>query len=191
LPLAPTEARLEVASNIMNFTLEDLPVEVGTRIAWTNRDSASHTSTSGSQGNKTGIWVGPPLAEGTSFAFVFTETGTFPCFCAIHPTSMNATITVVAEGALGASTTPQPPTVEAQPSATAGPIAVLPGATGSLRSPIIDFTLENLTVQVGDTITWENEDAAPHTSTSGVSPDKDGIWDSPAMNTGGLLQFHF
>ena len=73
----------------------------------------------------------------------------------------------------------------------AGPIAVLPGATGSLRSPMLDFTLENLTVQVGDTITWENEDAAPHTSTSGVSPDTDGIWDSPAMNTGGLLQFHF
>lgn len=114
LPLAPTEARLEVASDIMNFTLEDLTVEVGTRIAWANRDSASHTSTSGSQGNKTGIWDGPPLAEGTSFAFVFTETGTFPYFCAIHPTSMNATITIVAEGALGASTTPQPPTVEAQ-----------------------------------------------------------------------------
>ena len=50
---------------------------------------------------------------------------------------------------------------------------------------MLDFTLENLTVQVGDTITWENEDAVPHTSTSGVSPDKDGIWDSPAMNMGG------
>ena len=33
LPLNPTKARLEVASDNMNFTIEDLTVEVGARIA--------------------------------------------------------------------------------------------------------------------------------------------------------------
>jgi plastocyanin len=49
---------------------------------------------------------------------------------------------------------------------------------------MLDFTLENLTVQVGDTITWENEDAAPHTSTSGVSPDNVGILEQPSHEHG-------
>jgi plastocyanin len=59
LPTAESEARLEIASDIKDFTLADLTVEVGTRVAWTNRDSARHTSTSGSQGSKAGFWDSP------------------------------------------------------------------------------------------------------------------------------------
>jgi plastocyanin len=195
LPVASgSQPRLEVASDIVDFTLEELTVEVGTHVIWTNQDGAPHTSTSGSQGTKTGIWDGPPLAQGTSFGFTFQEVGTFQYFCAIHPTSMNSTITVVAEGALGASTTPKPAVVEVQPTTTPAPIMVLPGAlnpTDALLSPIIDFTLENLTIEVGETITWENQDTARHTSTSGVSPDTDGIWDSSAFNRGEQFSFTF
>jgi plastocyanin len=104
---------------------------------------------------------------------------------------MNATITVVAEGALGASTTPKPAVVEAQPTATPVPIAVLPGATSEVMSPILNFILEDLTVPTGTTITWENQDVAPHTSTSGVSPEVDGIWDSGIFNQNEFFSFTF
>ncbi|MCH8311008.1 MAG: DNRLRE domain-containing protein, partial [Chloroflexi bacterium] len=199
---------MEVASDIVNFTLEDLIVEVGARVVWTNRDAARHTSTSGSQGNKTGFWDGPPLAQDTSFAFTFTEVGTFQYFCAIHPTSMNATVVVMAQGALGAAAMPRTPIAEPQTSATPGPLVALPVATiapvpaatpapptaaanDALFSPILDFTLENLFVEVGATIAWENQGAAAHTTTSGVSPDSDGIWDSGVLNTGEFFSFTF
>ena len=61
----------------------------------------------------------------------------------------------------------------------------------TVMSPIVNFTLENLSVSVGATIRWENQDAAPHTSTSGVSPTKDGIWDSGNLNTGQTFDFTF
>jgi hypothetical protein len=44
---------------------------------------------------------------------------------------------------------------------------------------------------VGTTIIWENQDAAPHTSTSGVSPNKDGIWDSGILNKGQTFELTF
>jgi plastocyanin len=64
-------------------------------------------------------------------------------------------------------------------------------SVSTVMSPIANFTLKNHSVSVGDTIRWENQDAAPHTSTSGVSPVKDGVWDSGILNTGQKFEFTF
>ena len=80
------------------------------------------------------------------------------------------------------------------PSTPAQSIQVYPTPTPSasaVMSPIVEFALENLSVSVGATIRWENQDAAPHTSTSGVSPNQDGIWDSGILNTGQNFGFTF
>ena len=60
-----------------------------------------------------------------------------------------------------------------------------------MQSDIINFTLENLTIPVGATVTWANRDEARHTSTSGISDNKDGIWDSPILVKGEKFSFTF
>ena len=62
---------------------------------------------------------------------------------------------------------------------------------GTLDSQIANFTLEDLSISVGTTVVWENQDAAPHTVTSGVSPDKDGNWDSEVLNPVQTFTFTF
>ena len=76
--------------SIVNFAFGPARLEVspGTRIVWTNQDSDPHTVTS-----TTGIWASEALDTGSQFARVFTTTGTFPYYCAIHP-FMHGTIVV-------------------------------------------------------------------------------------------------
>ena len=76
--------------------------------------------------------------------------------------------------------TPVPPTT-----------TLTPAAANFVNSPILDFTLENLSVAVGTTIIWENQDAAPHTTTSDVPADKTDIWDSGTLNKRQTSQFTF
>ncbi|MCI0815439.1 MAG: hypothetical protein J4N29_00140, partial [Chloroflexi bacterium] len=50
------ESESTVTSEIANFTLEDLTIEAGTTVVWTNLDSSSHTATSGSSPTPDGSW---------------------------------------------------------------------------------------------------------------------------------------
>jgi plastocyanin len=62
------------------YAPDDLTVDVGTTVTWTNTDSVSHTSTSNSAAWNSGIV--PPSGQ---FSFTFQTAGTFPYHCAIHP----------------------------------------------------------------------------------------------------------
>ena len=53
------------------------------------------------------------------------------------------------------------------------------------------FAPASVTVNVGDTIRWTNNGAAPHTTTSGTSPTGDGKWASPLMSSGESFSFTF
>jgi plastocyanin len=46
-------------------------------------------------------------------------------------------------------------------------------SSGVLASAIAQFSRENLTISVGDTVSWTNQDNAPHTVSAGVSPNVD------------------
>ena len=143
-----------VASDVENFVLEELVVAVGTEVTWTNRDTSSHTSTSGSQGSSTGMWDSPVLAKGASFSFTFTEVGTFEYFCRIHPRSMNSTITVVpieelasAQASAAPSPTAEPPTATAvPPTATSVP----PAATAVPPTATAEPTATATAVAIGE-----------------------------------------
>ena len=50
----------------------------------------------------------------------------------------------------------------------------------------MDFTLPNLTISVGDTVTWRNDDGAPHTTTG-----DDGLFDSGSLGTGAEFSHTF
>ena len=66
-----------------------------------------------------------------------------------------------------------------------------PAAANFVNSPILDFTLENLSVAVGTTIIWENQDTALHTTTSDVAADKTDIWGSGTLNKRQTFEFTF
>lgn len=51
----------------------------------------------------------------------------------------------------------------------------------SVEADIDGFKHVNLTIAVGDTVTWTNQDNAPHTVSHGVSPDVEG---SPEFQSG-------
>lgn len=46
------------------------------------------------------------------------------------------------------------------------------------------FAPEAISVAVGTTITWTNDDNAPHTATSGASPTPDGLFDTGIVTKG-------
>lgn len=88
---APTPAG--AAIDIQGFKFPaNTDIAKGTKVTWTNKDTAKHTVTSGTRPTKDGKFDGQLDAAGT-FSFTFTETGTYSYYCTIH-SSMNATITV-------------------------------------------------------------------------------------------------
>lgn len=105
------------------FTPQNLTIPVGTKITWTNRDTATHTATS-LEGAVAPFESGK-LSTGQSFTFTFTQPGVYPYYCSIHP-NMKAMITVTGEGA--GTTSPAPP---AAPTAapTVAPTLAPPTAT--------------------------------------------------------------
>ena len=92
----PVEPAAEVKTNIVNFDYQDLTIGVNTRVTWTNQDEEPHTATSGTPpNNNSGIFDTGFLNQGQSASFVFTQPGTYPLYCVVHPI-MTGTITVTA-----------------------------------------------------------------------------------------------
>ena len=100
--VAPTPMVVTTGANIQDFTHQDLTLQTGTTVVWTNRDAVSHTTTA-----RAGQWDSGTLRERESFSFTFTEAGVFSYFCAIHP-SMTATVTVTPAQPVAVAPTPTP-----------------------------------------------------------------------------------
>ena len=79
------------AVTISNFAFSpaSITVPVGTKVTWTNQDSATHTVTAddGKSFDSKGV------AQGATYSFTFTTAGTFAYHCAVHP-DMKATVIV-------------------------------------------------------------------------------------------------
>lgn len=72
---------------------------------------------------------------------------------------------------------------------TAGPMTVAPvtrGATHEVQIANYAFAPEDLTITVGDTVTWTNEDSVMHTATS-----LDGAFDSGMLDFGQSFSWTF
>ena len=78
--------------SIKNFAFSpvNISVKAGTKVTWTNNDSATHTVTE--TNGKTGPSSGN-LSNGDSYSFTFTKPGIYHYDCAIHP-NMTGTVTV-------------------------------------------------------------------------------------------------
>jgi plastocyanin len=65
-----------------------ITVAVGTQVTWTNHDEETHTITSAA-----GAFGSAGLGHDETFTQNFTQPGTYPYFCALHP-QMRATVIV-------------------------------------------------------------------------------------------------
>ncbi len=72
----------------MAFNPATLNVQVGTVVTWLNKDSTTHRVVSDS-----GAFDSGDLTNGQSYNFTFSQAGSFPYHCPIHP-SMKGTIVV-------------------------------------------------------------------------------------------------
>ena len=93
---SPDLMPMQVASDVVDFTLENLTVSLGATITWVNRDAVPHTATQGTgpTAAENAVWDSGSLIQGESFSLTLEQAGTFAYFCAIHP-NMQATITVL------------------------------------------------------------------------------------------------
>ncbi|MCH7730620.1 hypothetical protein IID21_03795 [Patescibacteria group bacterium] len=93
------------------------------------------------------------------------------------------------------SATPTPtakPTPTPTPSPTNTPTPTpTTAAPKEVTSNIFSFTLEDLTVPVGTTVTWVNQDGVQHTTTSGTPDNPTGVWDSPLLSKGDTFSHTF
>jgi plastocyanin len=89
-----------VAIQNFAFAPQTLTVKVGTKVTWTNNDSAPHTVTStdgpSTSASTTGLFDSGQMASGDAFSFTFTEAGTYYYVCTLHATmaSMHAKVVV-------------------------------------------------------------------------------------------------
>jgi plastocyanin len=75
----PTAAIAAVQIVDFAFVPDKLTVAVGTTVVWTNT-GVEHTTTSSD-----GVWGSEVLERGDAFRYTFTQPGTYPYICGLHP----------------------------------------------------------------------------------------------------------
>jgi plastocyanin len=91
-----------VQMRLIQFGPKQLEVAAGKEVTWTQKDAGFHTVTSGTVEQGGGSVTGKPdgkfrserLATDETFKFTFTEPGTYPYFCEIHPATMTGEVRV-------------------------------------------------------------------------------------------------
>ena len=78
---------IEIAG--FDFGPADAVVPVGTTVTWTNNDGRDHTIVAANDA----FPESPNMGDGATYSFTFTEPGTYPYICGIHP-QMRGTIVV-------------------------------------------------------------------------------------------------
>jgi plastocyanin len=88
----PTASPVAISIKGFAFNPNQPSVAKGATITWTNDDGTTHTVTSGVPGTPTGKFD-QRVEPGKTFAFTFTDAGTYEFFCSIH-NSMRGSVTV-------------------------------------------------------------------------------------------------
>lgn len=101
-PATNAESSNSVEISLLAFKPETVTVDAGEEVIWKQNDIGAHTVTSGtveqSSGGVTqqadGRFDSDELPKGETFEFTFTEAGTYPYFCRLHPATMRGEILV-------------------------------------------------------------------------------------------------
>ncbi len=92
-PVAATTVRADIS--FFRYKPGRLQVRAGTRVQWTNKDSAPHSVTHGTAARPGTAFDSGLFARGKSWAYTFKKAGVYSYYCSIHPT-MVGTVRVVA-----------------------------------------------------------------------------------------------
>ncbi|MGY5149804.1 MAG: plastocyanin/azurin family copper-binding protein [Candidatus Nitrosopumilus sp. bin_68KS] len=176
-------------------------IYVGDTVQWNNPDSAAHTVTSGniSDGHD-GMFDSSLFMSGSTFEFTFDKAGAFDYFCMVHPWMTGKVIVnEIEEMIVVEEPTPEPePIIESKPepvveSETMFIVSIPAGAA----VPGCEETNEcylpyEISVSVGQTVTWSNDDSAAHTVSSGtVNAGVTGVFDSGLFMSGSTFEHTF
>ena len=162
----------------------------GTTITWGNDDSVGHTVTSGRPSDtQTGTYFDSSLIRsGQTWSFTFENPGTYYYFCQIHPWM---------SGSLVIMPTNQPVTQPIQTQPTPPPpvpqgneVTITKGASDTSKQCVLArdcFSPSVILINVGQSVTWYNQDTVGHTATSGNPSDNQTgtIFDSSLIKAGG------
>ena len=143
---ASSTAAGSVAIAIKNYAFSPATtsVPVGTKVTWTNDDTAPHTVTVQS-GPVT--FSSPTLQKGDTYSFTFTVPGTYDYYCAVHP-SMTASL-VVTGGSSTPSSTPTASTPAPTPTTSMpGMPMPTPSAGGGSESCAVSTGLQTLLTHI-------------------------------------------
>ena len=91
IPSASAEDHDVSITDDMKFDPEDLTINVGDTVTWTNNDGMGHTATST---DEPASFDSGNIDAGATWSFTFTEAGTYNYKCDYH-IKMTASITVV------------------------------------------------------------------------------------------------
>jgi plastocyanin/uncharacterized membrane protein YozB (DUF420 family) len=173
----------EIVIDMVDFaySLETLTIPAGAQVRFVNRGQARHSATADDRSFDTGL-----LDPGQEMVVTFDEIGFFPYFCLLHGTrggvGMAASITVVEAGAeippaLAEPTSPPivPTPAPVEPTAAPAEATSAPAAPSTSNLDMIDFSYSvvNLEVPAGSTVTWTNDGNVRHSATA-----DDGSWDT-------------
>jgi plastocyanin len=160
-PPAPATASVSIAGKAFNPS--STTVAINGVVTWKNNDSMPHNVTS----NTAGAFHSATLNPGAVFTFRFTKAGTYGYVCTFHSGMSGTVIVPTATGAVPPAPKPAPPVTHPNPP-VAPPVAAAPGKPGKHTVTISDagFTPANLSARAGDTVTWVNRGAMPHTATA-------------------------
>ena len=78
----PAASPHQVVIDNFAFQPAELTVSAGTKVTWINRDDVPHTATSTA---KPRAFDSHALDTDEQFSYVFTTSGTYEYFCAVHP----------------------------------------------------------------------------------------------------------
>jgi plastocyanin len=73
-------ASANIAVDNFTFAPREITVEKGTTVIWVNHDDVPHTIVSADKKFKS-----KALDTDDQYSFTFTEAGTYPYFCSVHP----------------------------------------------------------------------------------------------------------
>jgi len=154
-----------------------LVVGVNNSVIWTNADSAPHTVTSSSVPTGASAFDSGNMPAGAKFPYTFTTPGTYQYLCSYH-SWMIGTIVVVGGGGGG-------------PAIAAVKVSIPVGANDPSKPP--GFAPDKITVVIGvnNTVTWSNDDTAPHTVTSSSVPTSAKAFDSGNLASKATYSYTF
>jgi len=184
-----------------------ITISVGDTVIWNNPDSAAHTVTSGTMSDgHDGMFDSSLFMSGSTFEFTFDESGTYDYFCMVHPWMTGKVVVNEIKETMVIEEPEQEPMMDTESEPIVEPtlepimdpetMAIVSVPAGS-AIPGCEETNEcylpyEITVSVGQTVTWSNDDSAAHTVSSGtVNAGVTGVFDSGLFMSGSTFEHTF